>query len=92
MLLDAGFDSASARFARTHGLAPDDPSLTLEDLLVQAADALWKGKRDQRLEAAIVRRFGEPAWQHFLAWDEIAETLTAHAADRLEWQRRFHER
>lgn len=52
MLLDAGFDSASARFART---------LTLEDLLVQAADTLWKGKRDERLEAAVVRHFGEPA-------------------------------
>ena len=88
LLLDAGM-STVARFARSHGLAPDDPSLTLEDLLVQAADTLWKGKRDQHLDAAIVRHLGEPAWQHFLTWDEIAGRLTAHATDRLEWQRRF---
>ncbi len=89
LLLAAGFAPNAARFARTHGLAPDDPSLTLEDLLVQAADTLWKGKRDHGLEAVIVRHFGEPAWKHFLTWDEIAERLTADATDRLEWQRRF---
>lgn len=56
---------------------------------MQAADTLWKGKRDHGLEAVIVRHFGEPAWKHFLTWDEIAERLTADATDRLEWQRRF---
>lgn len=89
LLLEAGFDSATARFARTHGVAPDDPALTFEDLLVQAADSLWKGRRDQRLDTAIVRHLGEPAWQHFLVWDDLASTLTARAADRLAWQRRF---
>lgn len=89
LLLEAGFDEPSARFARTHGLAPDDPTLALEDLLVQAADSLWKGKRDPRLDAAIVRHLGEPAWQQFMLWDEVAEPLTARATDRLAWQRRF---
>lgn len=89
LLLAAGFDATSARFARTHGVAPADPSLTLEDLLVQAADTLWKGKRDQALDTAIVRHFGEPAWQHFLTWDELAASLAAPAVDRLEWHRRF---
>lgn len=89
LLRDAGFEAATARFARTHGLEPDDPSLTLEDLLVQAADSLWRGKRDQRLDAALVRQLGEPAWKHFLSWDELAEQLTAGAAQRLDWQRRF---
>lgn len=89
LLLEAGFDASSARFARTHGVAPDDPSLSLEDLLVQAADTLWKGRRDASLDAAIVRHLGEPAWQHFLTWDELADALTSTAVDRLAWQRRF---
>lgn len=89
LLREAGFDAATARFARTHGVAPEDPALTLEDLLVQAADSLWKGRRDQHLDAAIVRHLGEPAWQHFLVWDELASTLTDRAADRLAWQRQF---
>lgn len=70
LLLEAGFDEPSARFARTHGLAADDPTLTLEDLLVQAADTLWKGRRDERLDSAIVRQLGEPPWQQFMFWDE----------------------
>jgi HD superfamily phosphodiesterase len=89
LLLEHGWTEQLARFTVTHrkDLEAKDP---LEDLLVAVADKVWKGKRDDRLEHALVGRLvklsGEEPWQVWLTLDEILTTLAEPAAERLLWQ------
>jgi hypothetical protein len=82
-----------ARFARTHGLPPDSTDLTLEDLLVQAADTAWKGKRSEALDTALAKAIaaatGTAAWEAFGVVDDVLTALAEDADDRLEHQARF---
>ncbi|WIG58459.1 MAG: hypothetical protein OJF49_001205 [Ktedonobacterales bacterium] len=90
VLLAHGFPAIDARFARTHGQWETTPNATLADLLVVWADNLWRGKRNESLEAAIcqeiVRQTNETQWQAFLALDDIATAITADADARISWQ------
>ena len=70
-------------------LGANDP---LEDLLVAAADKVWKGKREEALEQALVHRIavlsGTEAWQVWLRLDDILTALAEAASERLGWQAR----
>ena len=94
MLLRAGFDAAHARFARTHGTPFDAlDALPLDDLLVITADTVWKGRRaeplDDALVAAVQRGCGVAAWEAFAALDTMLSELAADADRRLAWQARY---
>jgi hypothetical protein len=73
----------------THGgdFGVNDP---LADLLVAAADKVWKGKREDSVEQALAHRIAvlserEP-WQVWLGLDDILTNLAEGASDRLGWQ------
>jgi putative nucleotidyltransferase with HDIG domain len=89
LLRQHGFSSEQARFARTHGQRHNDPAVTPEDLLVALADTIWKGKRDEHLEATLVRHIaqlqGEEPWVVYLALDEIIQPIAQQANTRLTW-------
>lgn len=94
LLRRAGYDAARARFARTHGTPLDAlDTLPLEDLLVITADTVWKGRRvdalDDALVAAVQRAGVAEAWEAFATLDTILVTLSADADRRLAWQARF---
>ncbi|HEX3747058.1 MAG TPA: HD domain-containing protein [Bryobacteraceae bacterium] len=88
LLLEHGWAEKLARFTVTHGgdFGVNDP---LEDLLVAAADKVWKGKRDDALEQALVHRIatlsGDEPWQVWLAVDDILTRLAEAAPERLRW-------
>ncbi len=89
ILQQHGFSSEDARFARTHAQWHHEPALTFEDLLVALADTVWKGKRDNALEDALVQHIarlsGEEPWAVYRALDEIIEAITRDADVRLAW-------
>lgn len=93
-LLQHGFPPQQARFARTHAQWRDDPTTTIEDLLVALADTIWKGKRDKELEDAFVQHVahlnGEEPWAVYLALDDIVRSITRDADARLAWHSRHH--
>lgn len=93
LLRAEGFSDALACFARTHGLEADDPMLQPEDLLVKLADTWWRGKRDDRLEAATCRWIEQQTlmaqWEVFAILDDIASDITADADARRAWQQQF---
>lgn len=86
MLLARGVAPAVARFCWTHA-AWTHPEATLEDLIVAAADKLWKGKREAELEQLLVTALaassGTPAWDAFSRADEIFSEIAADGDDRL---------
>jgi len=89
LLLQHGWSEQSARFTVTHGRKLDAND-TLEDLLVAVADKVWKGKRDDALEKALVGHVaalsGQEPWQVWLALDDMLTKLAEPAEDRLRWQ------
>ncbi|MFE4968930.1 HD domain-containing protein [Streptomyces sp. NPDC056660] len=92
LLLSRGFPPALARFAATHA-SWDAPDVTMEDLLVSAADKVWKDKRVSDLEDRLVRALAgatqrEP-WEEYLALDDLLTRLGADAAPRLAFQSAF---
>lgn len=93
LLRERGFPVALARIARTHRQWADELAPQPEDWLVGLADTWWRGKRDERLEAAVCRWIAEQTqtaqWQVFTALDNIAAGITARADARLAWQRQF---
>ncbi|MDP2345633.1 MAG: HD domain-containing protein [Deltaproteobacteria bacterium] len=92
LLLEHGTPERLARFAETHGQRSAEP-VSIEDLLVIAADTVWKGKRskelDDQLVKAIVDLTRAPPWDVFMRLDGILGALAGAADDRLSWQARF---
>jgi hypothetical protein len=90
LLVEHGLPAAYARFARTHGQWAHEAEPLLEDLLVALADTIWKGKRNARLEDAMVRRLaeasGEAPWETFLKLDDILQGIADEADGRLAWE------
>lgn len=86
LLLEQGFLAETARFARTHGSVAYE-TLPIEDLLVIAADTLWKGARIMELEEQIARTLSEQLpsdyWDVFVQMDELFSALSEGAAERL---------
>jgi putative nucleotidyltransferase with HDIG domain len=93
LLRAQGFPEARARFARTHRQWAEDLAPHPEDLLVAVADAWWRGKRGDQLEAAVCRWIAQATqtapWQVFATLDDIAAGITAEADVRLAWQQQF---
>lgn len=89
LLLDHGVEPELARFAGTHA-AWSEPEVGIEDLLVGVADKVWKNKRVSELEDLLVARLaeatGRPAWEEFLALDDLLGSLGADADRRLAFQ------
>ncbi|QFQ97085.1 HD domain-containing protein [Streptomyces phaeolivaceus] len=95
LLLEHGVGPEWARFAGTHA-AWAEPGIGIgigigiEDLLVSLADKVWKNKRVRELEDLVVGRLtevsGRPAWEEFLALDDLLEALGADADRRLAFQ------
>jgi hypothetical protein len=90
LLLSLGVPSEHARFCRTHGTWNEESPL--DDLLVALADTIWKGKRNERLENALVERIAsltrEEAWKVFAEVDDILSEFAIRADERLNWQNR----
>ncbi|MEV8037479.1 HD domain-containing protein [Streptomyces sp. NPDC086182] len=91
LLLGRGVSPELARFAATH--ASWTESVGLEDLLVSLADKIWKNKRVSDLEDLVVARLaaatGRPAWEEFIALDEVLSRIGDNADDRLAFQASF---
>lgn len=90
MLLSHGVAANVARFCWTHA-AWTQSELTLEDLLVAAADKLWRGKREAELEQRLVESIafasGVPEWEAFSRADEIFAQVASDGDERLERSR-----
>jgi hypothetical protein len=86
MLLAAGFDPAVARVCVTHA-EWSEPRATIEDRLVALADALWKGKRDEELERALVAELAAATrreeWDVYAELDELCEGVARSGPRRL---------
>lgn len=93
LLQQMGVEQKLARFALTHEMSSDDPSMKLEDLLVALADHVWRGKRNTELEQRIADLLaGESAtqrWEAFIVLDDVLEKITELAPQRLSWQGKF---
>jgi HD domain len=86
LLLAAGVAPRLARFSRTHARWTE-PGVTLEDLLVSAADKLWRGKREPELEQLLISSLaqanGAQPWAMFERLDSVFEAVAAQGDDRL---------
>jgi len=86
LLIANGVSIAIARACRTHGSIVND-SLSLEQLLVMAADHLWKGTRRDEIEARIIDMaagmLSVPRWEAFLLLDPVFESIAAGGTERL---------
>ena len=86
MLRSAGFPEHIARIGVTHS-EWTAPRATFEDRLVALADKLWKGKRDDRLERALVAELAQAltreAWEVFDPFDAICERIASAGPSRL---------
>ncbi|MEM6996625.1 MAG: HD domain-containing protein [Myxococcota bacterium] len=75
-----------ARFCLSHARW-DAPAVPLEDLLVAAADKLWKGKRVAALEQRVIEQLasesGHDRWDVLVAADDLFERVAADADRRL---------
>lgn len=90
LLLKAGFPENYARFAFTHGGPRREPNPTLEDLLVQTADAIWKGKRYKNSESTLIDSIAAAsslaAWDIFSRIDNLLTELAKDSDERLAYQ------
>ena len=90
LLIDKGFPADYARFARTHGSWDVEPTPSLEDLIVALADKIWRGVREQELEAkladCILVSSGEQRWETYTKLDDIITGITKDSDLRLAWQ------
>ncbi|MEV4681582.1 HD domain-containing protein [Streptomyces kurssanovii] len=92
LLLDHGVSPELARFAATHASWAES-RVGLEDLLVSLADKIWKNKRVAGLEDLVVAHLaeatGRPAWEEYIALDEILVGIGDGADERLAFQASF---
>ncbi len=89
LLIAQGLAPKHARFARTHAQWAHQTAPTIEDLLVALADTIWKGKRNQRLEDAVIQHIsqdqGQETWEAFMILDDILVGIAEDAEIRLAW-------
>lgn len=87
LLVEAGAAPEVARFCRTHARWSDS-DMRVEDLLVAAADHLWRGKRTEELERRLVEAIAGATefsrWEVFAAADEIFSSVAEAGEDRLQ--------
>ncbi|MBT2449549.1 HD domain-containing protein [Streptomyces sp. ISL-43] len=91
LLLAHGFPPAPARFAATHAAWAAD-GVGIEELLVSAADKVWKGARVADLEDLLIDHLvraappGTERWAVYLELDELLGRLADGADARLAFQ------
>ncbi|WP_405495991.1 HD domain-containing protein [Streptomyces sp. NBC_00096] len=91
LLLAHGFTPARARFAATHA-SWSAPAVSIEELLVSAADKVWKGKRVTDLEDLLIDRLvrasppGTERWEAYLELDGLLARIAEGAEARLAFQ------
>lgn len=89
LLVRRGWPDRLSQFAITHGRNLN-ASDSLEDLLVAVADHVWKGKRSDQLEQALVFQLAHASrqepWQVWLTLDDMFTALAESAPERLHWQ------
>jgi hypothetical protein len=92
LLVAHGVSAGLARFAATHA-SWGSPGIGVEDLMVSAADKVWKNKRVPSLEDLLVGRLasasGRPAWQAFADLDTLLEAIGSGADERIAYQTSF---
>ena len=85
LLLATGMPASLAEMCVAHGNWT--PASSLEQLLVAAADHLWRGKRTADLEELLIRKCAETAgveaWEMMLQMDSILERIAARGEERL---------
>lgn len=85
LLLAVGLPASLADMCVAHGNWTSES--TLEQLLVAAADHLWRGKRTADLEELLIGKCAETAgvevWAMMLQIDPIFERIAADGEDRL---------
>ncbi|MGW6710131.1 HD domain-containing protein [Streptomyces sp. NPDC054956] len=91
LLLAHGFPPERARFAATHAAWRAD-GVSLEELLVSAADKVWKGKRVTDLEDLLIDHLvraapaGTARWEAYLELDALLARIADGADARLAFQ------
>lgn len=90
LLLAQGFTEDQARFAATHA-SWSDVGVTVEELLVSAADKVWKGKRVADLEDLLIDHLvrsapGTARWAAYLELDALLGRIADGADARLAFQ------
>jgi hypothetical protein len=92
LLLSYGVPGDLAKFAALHARW-DRPDAAVEELLVTLADKVWKGRRESGLEERIAELIGaaegRPAWEAFMALDDVLTRIAGGADERLAFQARF---
>lgn len=92
LLEQHGVPSHLARFARTHASWNREP-VEIEDLFVALADKVWKGQRNEMLEALVVDRIavatGITKWEVISHLDQLLTSIAEKGEERLECQRQF---
>lgn len=85
-LLSAGYPPEIARMCVSHSQW-QTVDCSLEELIVALADKLWKGKREDALEAMVIERvarmLGRERWQVFQELDSHFEAIAARGHERL---------
>lgn len=85
-LLSAGYPEEVAGICITHAQW-HLPGCSSEELLVALADKLWKGKREDQLEALVIEKLaaasGRQKWEVFDALDTCFERIAARGHERL---------
>ncbi len=88
LLEQHGLSREVARFARTHGSWRTE-DVGVEDLLVAAADTVWRGARDEqlddRLTASLAERQETETWATFATLDALLTHCASGASSRLRW-------
>lgn len=95
LLLRHGFAAERARFAWTH-VHWNDPSVTLDDLVVALATRIWRGERDPELEREVIDRVSvaddrEPM-EVFLYLEEGLTRLRRDRRARVDFVKHFPNR
>jgi hypothetical protein len=92
LLRECGWDESLARFAVTHA-EWQGADAVLEDRLVALADAVWKGKRVEKLEERIAAEIADclrlSLWDVLPPLQEHLDEIASRSAQRIEWQRKF---
>ncbi len=87
LLRGQGVSADIAGFCVTHA-SWNEPERTIEDLLVALADKLWKGRREETLEArileALLEATGGERWALFSELDAICDEIASEGAERLQ--------
>ena len=91
ILLKFGVSDKKAKFAQTHSSWSENS--TFEELLVSLSDKIWKGCRNQELEDLLITKItnttNKERWEVFCHLDDIIQSITKNADERLNWQNQF---